>query len=97
MIKLFKKLFDWLDKRFPPKVVVAESDLRILSERMDMALSDHNFNAGQISAHLGRIQALEKSVTVIKDVLAKNGNITIKTEAEKLRDQFIHEGHIRNQ
>ena len=96
MIRFFRFIFEWLDRRFPPKVKITREIYEdLLSHDIEI-----NRRVASLSDNLlylqGELDKTIKSLNAIKDILAKNGNIIIKTEADKLRDQFIKEGHIRN-
>jgi hypothetical protein len=92
MIRLIKRFVDWLDARFPAKVVITERDLT----EMRFALNTYKteFENYRESAKeweyrtVGRIDKLVDSVNSIKDLLAKGG-ATVKPEADKLREAFI--------
>lgn len=100
MIRLLKRIADWLDRRFPPRLVVTQEAYDALlekqhsiSKRADKFRDELNELAvgigKEIKADRERISALEKSLAAMKELLAKGGATMIKTEADKLRDQFV--------
>lgn len=78
MIQLIVKLGKWLESRFPPKLLVLESDYRELKSRVD-ELADCNKN---ISILITRMSAIEQSAAhtdAVKIIIA---------EMVKLKEEF---------
>lgn len=100
MISLLRRFLDWLEARFPAKVVVKRVDYEALRKRIDdlhmradLDLRDtrkslNELNQQIIIPHIEKIATLEKSVAAIKDVLAR-GQVPVIQSKEWLRDQFI--------
>ncbi|MDE2099546.1 MAG: hypothetical protein KGL39_20000 [Patescibacteria group bacterium] len=104
MIRLLKRFADWLDTRFPAKVVVTEADYRMLQERQikiaELAAADYSNAMLEIVKLGNRIEAIEKSnpaisisdrlETLEQSVagLAKALTKPKQSEADILRDQF---------
>lgn len=93
MIRSIIAAFQWLDKRFPPVVVVTQEDYAAFKEQA----SRHEKTTGALRLHFddqqARIVSLEKSVNAVKDALSKGGFIP-KADSEKLRSDFIANGRM---
>jgi hypothetical protein len=74
---------------FPPKVTIREKDLIVLLADIATLQTACRANASRSDDASDRIKILETSISGIKDLLAKTGATTIKSEAEKMRDQFV--------
>ena len=104
MIKAIKAFVDWLDRRFPAKVVVTEADYRQFQERqVHFSGLVAEFEKSTDERFLGivdycartnaRIDKLEESVKALKEALGKTiapGAVS----AEKCRADFIGSGRI---
>lgn len=89
MIRLLKRLADWLDKRFPSRVVITEAKFSELEDRLRRCIqstSDLNVDTNVLA---DRILVLEKSIAAMKETLVKGGANVLKPEADKLRDAFV--------
>ena len=89
MRKLLRRFLDWLDSRFPAKVVVTEQAYKEIGEELARIGCSLNAYNGTNNLLRLRIDTLEASVAAIKDLLAKGGASFVKPEAEKLRDAFV--------
>ena len=100
MIRLLKQFADWLDRRYPPIVKVTVDDYNKLEDMIFGLSTLTTNNEARTSARLSSLATahddLFKSVAAIKDLLAKGGVTTPKTESEKLRDQFVR-GEFRRE
>ncbi len=89
MIRLLRRAAEWLDRRFPPKVVVTQESY----DEMQAKLHKHNKElarlAGENLSERGRIDALEKSLAALKDGIAKGKVPLSATEKDRLRDDFV--------
>ncbi len=92
MIRALVRLFEWLDKRFPPKVTVTKESFEALIER------EHQRNRGMSTLRLAadtlqeRIKSLEASMAALKDLLAKGG--AVGPAKEQRRADFIASGRM---
>jgi hypothetical protein len=89
MIRILKRFIDLLDKRFPAKVYITEARL----EEMQAAEHLHRKNVTALRMDFDTLSKefaiVRKSVDGIKDVMAKNGGLTPKTESEARREAFV--------
>jgi hypothetical protein len=96
MIKLLVRMAAWLDRRFPPKVTVTESNYVDLTTKMDCHDAMFQTHAHEVNTLKSRVTVLESQMAALKDALIKSGSIAIKTEADKLRADFIANGRMGN-
>ncbi len=82
------RLGEWLDKRFPAKVVITRAELDERDERVKNLEQSVSFLDGNNAAFSERVSALEKSVAAIKDAITR-GQIAPRTDKEALREKFI--------
>lgn len=89
MIRLLLRAAEWLDRRFPPKVVVTQENY----DEIQAKLHKHNKElarlAGENLAERGRIDALEKSLAAIKEGIATGKVPTGPAGKDRLRDEFV--------
>lgn len=79
----------WLDARFPPKVVVTQEIFNDMQEKIHRHNKELARLAGENLAERSRIDALEKTISALKDGISK-GKIPISaTEKDKMREDFI--------
>ena len=75
MIRAILRLVEWLDQKFPAKVVVCEADYRMLAERqidafaMFAKLESHVEDLRQ--GFVGRWNQHEDSITALKEAMVK--------------------------
>lgn len=94
MIRLLKRIADWLDSRFPAKVHVTEAGYHKLL--CDFANLKGIFEANRVdSKELEiRVRILEKSLISLKEALVKGEMPMPRTEAQRMREAFIRDGVI---
>ena len=90
MIRLLKRLADWLDARFPAKVVVTARWVENIDSRLDAYNNRIDIHSQVIADYEGRIARLEKAIATMKENLVK-GDITPKAEADNLRNRFVQD------
>lgn len=89
MIRWLLRCAEWLDKRFPPKVVVTQKDYEAFTDRgqrHESALGAMRLSMDELRTEVTGVKA---SLAAIKEALAKGGAAVLKPEAEKLRDEFV--------
>ena len=88
MIRLLKALFDWLDKRYPPKLTVRDNWIALIESQLEQHKQD--LQALRESQMLLGVKhdVLGSAIAGIKDALAK-GQIDVKPAADRLREDFI--------
>ena len=80
MIRAIVALGKWLDRRFPAKVVITESDLASLKNRLDSntqtvkMMNDHIEDLRQ--GFVERLNQHEESIKAIKEAMAKTATPT---------------------
>jgi uncharacterized small protein (DUF1192 family) len=96
MIRALKALVDWLDRRYPPRVVLTvermedlEERVHRLSKHLETLEADH---AAAKNESRDGIDALNKAITAVKDTLQKIGNPSVV--AEKRRAEFVASGRM---
>ena len=90
MIRALKAFVDWLDRRFPAKVVFTEGIFLAINKESEVSKKLFEDVFSHFKMQEARIAASEKSIAAIKDYLAKSGTIS----ADKRRADFIAEGRI---
>lgn len=80
---------NWLDARFPPKVVVTQALFDGLSERVHRLAKENATQAGDIMVLRERVNALEKTVAAVKDGIAKGDIGVALGDRAKLREAFV--------
>jgi hypothetical protein len=88
MIRLLLRAAEWLDRRFPPKVVVTQESYDAMQEKLHKHNKELARLGGENLAERGRIDALEKSLAAIKDGIA-NGKVPTGAVKDRLRDEFV--------
>lgn len=79
----------WLDKRFPPKVVVTQESYDALQEKEHRHSKELARLAGEIHVERDRVTLLEKSLAALKEGIVK-GQISLNArEAAKMREEFV--------
>jgi hypothetical protein len=91
MIAQIRRFLDWLEARFPAKVVVTMQAFKELGNEIAHLNSVLNVQACAMSGQAERIDVLEKSLAAIKDAIVK-GHIAPLTGKEALRDEFMRTG-----
>lgn len=89
MIKAILRLVEWLDRKFPPKLVITVEDYERLSNRIDRCAKDAGNFHDDFMLLAERVNKLDESIRAIKDILSKGGATAVKPESDKLRDQFV--------
>lgn len=89
MIRLLKRLADWLDQRFPAKVTINEETFNDLQRRLMLLERHAELHIKRLDAHEDAITASVKSLIGLKESLTRGGALAVKSEAEKLRDEFV--------
>lgn len=89
MIRSLLRLAEWLDKRFPPRVVVTQEQYDALTDRAHKHEKTLAALKMEISDLSGRCASAEKSIVAIKDALARGGSVMMRAELDKMRDRFI--------
>lgn len=92
MIKLLIRFAAWMDARFPARLVVTQEIFDTLSARFHRQEKLTDSLRIVLDDEQVRVAALEKSVAALKDLIAKGGVTMIKTEADRLRDNFVRTG-----
>ena len=87
--RALKALAAWIDKRFPEKVVVSNEDFDSLQREQMLAKGQVRDLWETVGLLKVRITVLENGLAGVKDLLAKGGLTAVKTEADKLRDNFV--------
>ena len=89
MRKLLRRFLDWLDARFPEKVHITLEQVESIDRRLDSVYHSLSELESSHDENIKRFAKIEASISAIKDVLAKGGASVVKSESDKLRDQFI--------
>ena len=93
MIRILVRLGKWLDARFPAKVVITESDLASLKNRLDSntqtvkMMNDHIEDLRQ--GFVERLNQHEESIKALKDAMSKPSQA-----AQAMRAQYIATGRM---
>lgn len=79
----------WLDKRFPPKVVVTQEQFEAIQERVHRQQQQNAKLAGELVTVTEKLAQVEKSLAALKEGIVK-GEMPISTgERARLRDSFV--------
>jgi hypothetical protein len=96
MIRAILRFVQWLDSRFPAKVEITrenwyemQSQHLYQRERISELRRDLEATRAEMSAWGIDGAKTKEAVSAIKDLLAKNGNLVVKSDASKLRDEFV--------
>lgn len=89
MIRRLKAFADWLDKRFPPKVVLTQEDYELVKGALASVCKEVLEDGHRIKLIAERVEATEKSIAALKDLLSKGGVMAMKPEKDLLRDEFV--------
>lgn len=79
----------WLDRRFPPKVVVTEANYAEMQEKLHRHNRELARLAGENLAERGRIDSLEKSLAALKEGIVKGVVPVAPADKVRLREEFI--------
>lgn len=79
----------WLDRRFPPKVVVTQENYDELQQKLHRHNKDLARLAGENLAERGRIDALEKSFSALKEGIVTGKVPALALDKAKMREDFI--------
>lgn len=90
MIRLLKAFVEWLDRRFPAKFVITEQHFNQLDLDWGRVRTEVNALSRGEKMAFDRIDKLEKSLVVIKDLLTKGQTIA----ADKRRADFVATGRM---
>ena len=96
-------MLDWLDKRFPEKVVVTKSRYNELLDKIELIENSINYTQGLISTEVSKLkieanemkqraERFEKAISGIKEALVKGEFPMPKTEEQRDRENFIKDG-----
>ena len=92
MIKLLKRIVEFLETRFPAKVVVTEERFNFWVAAIQAHSSASLEYSKAMTCLEARISAMEESIRAIKDLLAKAA--TAGAQDEKRRSDFIAQGRM---
>ena len=87
----FRWLLDiasWLDRRFPPKVVLTKEQYEELDAREHRQSKRIADLSGEILVCRERLGVVEKTLAAVKEAIAK-GHIEVPTDKSALRDAFV--------
>ena len=92
MIRALKRLTDWLDRRFPPRLVVTVEQFDAYADRLHRV--EQHFTAFREDSYAvaERVVVLEKSLTAMKDAIQK-GQIPAVIAQQK-RAEFVATGRM---
>ena len=85
MIRALKAFVEWLDRRFPPRLVVSEVEFRAMST----VQKEHHLRYLQLEE---KVDAMEKTISALKEVLTKG--IMPGVVKEQRRAEFIANGRM---
>ncbi len=89
MIHQLKRIFDWLDTRFPAKFHVTDAIFHDFQRQNTSHKIEIDTLRGMVLNMQSEIVALKTSISAIKDIIAKSGASVIKSQSELLRDRFV--------
>jgi hypothetical protein len=80
---------EWLDKRFPPKVVVTQEMYDALQAKEHRHSKELASVQGELMVLKERCGAQEKSLAALKDGIVKGQVPLSSSEKARLRDEFV--------
>lgn len=89
LIRALLRLAEWLDKRFPPKVVVTQSMYDSMVEKQHRHGKDILMLGQESNVLRDRCFTSEKSLAALKDGIVKGQVPLSSTEKAAMRDSFI--------
>lgn len=92
MIRLLKRLVDWLDRRFPVKFYVTPELFDDICNKQSRQSKQIEAIRQALSSNEADLKQLEKSIIAIKELLVKGGPGSVI--AENRRAEFIANGRM---
>jgi hypothetical protein len=83
------RIAEYLDRRFPPKVVVTQEVFEALSAKTHKNAKEIAALQGEQMVLRDRLAGAEKSLAAVKEALTKGGSPATAAVKDRLREDFI--------